>query len=149
MSKTGWYTTREFVSKQYKFIQCGDHLSDSIWYTTFKVVVCQNNNRSSRISNVERNVTIKTVVIYNDGIKWLVKELRRELSFKIIVSDIEIAKCRQFNYDCRETSDETIITHIKLVKEYQSRETLWDDTTKSIGIDVKESYVCEQPKLHW
>jgi hypothetical protein len=112
------------------------------------LVVCQNNNRSSRISNVERNGAVKTVIIYNNSIEWLVKEPRREFSFKIVVSDIKITECRQFNYNCREASHEAIVADIKLMKENQTREALWDDTTKSIRVDVEESYVCEQSKLH-
>lgn len=116
MSEGRRYTAGELVSEQHEFVKCGDHLSDSVWYATFKLVVCHNNNRGGRISNVERDGAIKTVVIYNNSIERLVKELRREFSFKIIVSDIKIAECRQFDHDCRKASNETVIAHIKLMK---------------------------------
>ena len=85
----------EIVVLENDLVEGFSHLSDAAWNAPSKVVVRKDKNRNRRVPKILRDAKLEPVVVQEDSIKRLVKELGGDGTFKLVEAQIQVLEGRQ------------------------------------------------------
>lgn len=91
-----------------------------------------------------RNAKPEPVVVEENGIEILIKELRRNGAFELVKTKIQVLEGRQGEHYFGEVAHEAVVADVQLMKQLQSPQTGGDDAAEAVGVDVEESEVGEE-----
>lgn len=114
-----------------------------------ELVVGQHNNGNRRVPEIIRQIEPEPIVVDENGIQVLVKQLLRDGPFELIEPQIQEFQRRKQKHNTRELAGEAIVTDIELEKQLQVPELVRHGPTESVGVDVEQCEICKQPKLLW
>lgn len=80
----------EIVVHENDLVEGLAHLSDAAWNAPSKVVVRKDKNRNRRVPKILRDAKLEPVVVQEDSIKRLVKELGGHRTFKLVEAQIQV-----------------------------------------------------------
>ncbi|PON73337.1 hypothetical protein PanWU01x14_058410 [Parasponia andersonii] len=112
-----------------------------------ELVVRENDHRHRRVPEIIRQIEDKPVMVDEDGVQWLVKELSRNGPFKLIKPQIQEFQRRELQNHRRELPGEPIVTEIQLEKQLQMLELVRNSPTKPVGVDMEQCEIHKKPKL--
>lgn len=112
-----------------------------------ELVVRQNNHRHRRVPEILREIENKPVMVDENGVQWLIKELSRNSPFKLIKPQIQELQRRKFQNHRRKLPSETIITEIQLKKQLQMLELVRNSPTKPIRVNMEQCKIHKKAKL--
>lgn len=91
----GRQASSEIVVHENDLVQGFAHPSDAAWNAPTKVVVRKDKNRNRRVPKILWDAKLEPVVVQEDSIKRLVKELGGHRTFKLVEAQIQVLEGRQ------------------------------------------------------
>lgn len=138
----------EPIIHQYDLVQVR-HVAQARRNASMELVVGQHNDGNRRVPEIIRQIEPEPIVVDENGIQVLVKQLLRDGPFELIEPQIQEFQRRKQKHNTRELAGEAIVTDIELEKQLQVPELVRHGPTESVGVDVEQCEICKQPKLLW
>jgi hypothetical protein len=112
-----------------------------------ELVVGQHDDRHRGVAEVVGKIEPEAVVVDEDGVQWLVKELFRHSPFELIESQIQELELRELQDHVWELAGEAIVADIKLEQKLQSPKLVRHSTTKPVRVYVEQCKINKQAQL--
>jgi hypothetical protein len=135
------------VVEQHELVERADHAADAPWDASDEGVVGEHDHRGRRVAEVLRDDADEAVGVDEDGVEVLLEELRWELTFKVVVPEVEVLEHGDVQHDVGEATDEAVVADVKLVEECEAAEALGDDAAEAVGVDVEEGEFGHEAEL--
>ncbi|KAJ0960845.1 hypothetical protein J5N97_001294 [Dioscorea zingiberensis] len=110
-------------------------------------VVGEDDDGDRRVPEVVRDIKHKPIIVDENGVEILIKELLRHRPLELIVPQVQELQRRQPEHDVREPPGEAIVAEIELKQQLQPLELVRNNPAEPVGVDVKQSEVGEKAKL--
>lgn len=138
---------RQIIVHQNQLVQRLPHLPNAAGNAAAQIVVRQNQHRDRRVPKILRDAEPESVVVQKQRVQLFIKHLRRHAAFELIEPEVQEFQRRQRQHHLRKPAGESVVAHIQLEKQLQFLEAVGDDAAESVGVDVEEGEIGQQPQL--
>ncbi|CAN1133541.1 hypothetical protein LINPERHAP2_LOCUS7733 [Linum perenne] len=130
-----------------------DHLLNSRHHpnamrdTPCQIVESQCDNAHSGVPKILRNGAREPVVVQEQRIEPLPKDLRRQTTFKVVEPKVNELGLFPAQHCLRERPHEPVVADIELVHDRHVAKRLGNDPAKPVRVEMQQGQVSQQPQL--
>lgn len=137
----------ETVVHEYDLVESLRHVAQASRDASMEPVVGKDDDRDGGVAEVIRDIKGEAVVVDEDSVEWLVKQLSRHLAFELVEPDVKEPEAGQSEDNIREAPGEPVVAQIQLVQQPHPFELPRDGAAEAVGVDVEEREVLQQAEL--